>query len=254
MRTIVVSGGVLVIATAFGLGVVFGRFVLTRDLPNPPTAINEVVTVPGVGDYVTVPSPAFEAAPSLSVTLPAAPPPLPASAPPEPPLATAPRLQDGRAQAAAAIAPSPIEPGCAIQVSQDASVRSWDMTDKVIATAIGQTCATATINLSLEPPDGAALYTLQAPARDFGITEATSEEEVRNRLSQLLPREAVRAGSYPEWHAKSPAPTRTEFSRDAYETVRAADAPVICLKLPTGSARCIAADPVSNRLKVFSRG
>jgi hypothetical protein len=126
--------------------------------------------------------------------------------------------------------------------------------DRVSAMAVGPTCSAATIRIMLETPEGTALYSLQAPARDFGITADASAEDVRTRLNQLLPTDAVRAAAYPAWPANAPAPTRNEFTRDAYEAVRAANNPVTCLKLPTGSQRCVATDPSNGQVRVFSRG
>ena len=120
--------------------------------------------------------------------------------------------------------------------------------------AVGPTCGAAVVSVLLETKDGAALYSLQAPARDFGIAPNSNAEDVRVRLSQLLPTDAVRAAAYPAWPADAPAPTRNEFTRDAYEAVRASNNPVTCLKLPTGTQRCVAADPGSGQIKVFSRG
>ena len=126
--------------------------------------------------------------------------------------------------------------------------------DRVTASAIGKTCSSGIVRILLESAEGAALYSLQAPARDFGINEGDSAEIVRSRLTQLLPSNAVRAAAYPQWSAGAEPPTRNEFTQDAYEAVRAANSPVVCLKLPTATQRCVAADPVSGQLKVFSRG
>ncbi|MEN9873765.1 MAG: hypothetical protein RL186_662, partial [Pseudomonadota bacterium] len=78
--------------------------------------------------------------------------------------------------------------------------------------------------------------------------------EVREKLMTLLPTNAVRAAAYPAWDADGPAPTNTEFTRETYEAIRAANHPVICLKLPSASQRCVAADPATKQIKVFSRG
>jgi hypothetical protein len=143
---------------------------------------------------------------------------------------------------------------CSVRVSEGAAVRSWNLKDKVSASAIGATCGNSIIRIMLETPEGSALYALQAPARDFGISETATAEEVREKLMTLLPTNAVRAAAYPAWDADGPAPTNTEFTRETYEAIRAANHPVICLKLPSASQRCVAADPATKQIKVFSRG
>lgn len=257
MRAIVVSGGVLAVAAVFGLGVVVGRFVLNRDNPSVSAPTNAIMGPPGLDNPLADPDAALSSDAALNAPPPAIAAPLPpmsppgsvvAVVPPPPPILTA------RAESDAAIAASAVTAACNVRVSHDAPVRSWTKKDRVTAIAVGDTCGTATIRILLETPEGTALYSLQAPARDFGIGAGASADQVKERLTQLLPTDAVRAAAYPVWNADAPAPTRNEFTRDAYEAVRAANNPVTCLKLPTATQRCVAADPGTGQVKVFSRG
>jgi hypothetical protein len=260
MRAIVVSGGLLAIAAVFGMGVVVGRFVLNRDTPSVDAPTNAIMGPPGLDNPLSDPDAALGSDPSLNAPPPTVAAPLPPATPPgvvmgnsQPPTMPETAITP-RTESDAAIAASAVTAVCDIRVSRNASVRSWAQKDRVTASAIGQSCGGATIRVMLETPEGNALYSLQAPARDFGITPNMSADELRSRLTQLLPTDAVRAAAYPAWPENAPAPTRNEFTREAYEAVRTANNPVICLKLPTGSQRCVAADPISGQVKVFSRG
>jgi hypothetical protein len=255
MRAIVVSGGVLAVAAVFGLGVVVGRFVLNQNNPSVSAPTNAILGQPGLDNPLADPDAALGTDSALNAPPPAVAAPLPPSSqpginlpPPPPPFVSA------KAESDAAIAASAVTAACNVRVSHDAPVRSWTKKDRVTAIAVGDTCGRATIRVLLETPEGTALYSLQAPASDFGIGANASADEVRNRLTQLLPTDAVRAAAYPAWNADAPAPTRNEFTRETYEAVRAADNPVTCLKLPTGSQRCVAADPSNGQVRVFSRG
>jgi hypothetical protein len=256
MRVIVISAGVLAIAAVFGLGVVVGRFVLKDDAATVSAPSNAILGPPGMDNPLGDPNAAISTDPSINALPPAPAAPLPpatapnssAGAPVVPPTITA------RAESDAAIAASSVSVGCNVVVNKDAPIRSWAQKDRVAAIASGDTCGTATIRLSLQTPEGAALYTLQAPARDFGIAPTASADEVRERIGQILPIDTIRAAAYPQWKSDGPAPSGTEFNREAYEAVRSANAPITCLKMPNVSVRCVATDPGSGQIKVFSRG
>ena len=254
MRAIVVSGGVLAIAAVFGLGVVVGRFVLKQNSPSVSAPTNAIMGPSGIDNPLGDPSAVLGSDPSLNAPPPTIAAPLPPSTQPGINSNAITADISARAESDAAIAAATVTASCDVRVSQEAPVRSWSQKDRVTAMAVGPTCGTAMIRIMLETPEGNALYSLQAPARDFGINPTANAEEVRVRLSQLLPTDAVRAAAYPAWPADGPAPTRNEFTRDAYEAVRASNNPVTCLKLPTGTQRCVAADPGNGQVKVFSRG
>jgi hypothetical protein len=255
MRAIVVSGGILAVAAIFGVGVVVGRFVLDRDAPSVSSQTNAIIGFPDTDNALASPDNAVIGDTSLNAPPPTIAAPLPpltqpgiAIVPPKPPVVSP------RAESEAAIAASSVTVACDIKVSKNAPIRSWGAKDRVTVTALGQSCGASTIRIMLETPEGTALYSLQAPARDFGITTSATPDDVRDRLLRLIPTDAVRAAAYPAWPADGAAPTRSEFTRDNYEAVRAANNPVTCLKLPTGSQRCVAADPSNGQIKVFSRG
>jgi hypothetical protein len=260
MRAIVVSGGVLAVAAVFGLGVVVGRFVLTHEVPVVSAPTNAIMGPSGLDNPLGDPNAALGTDPSLNALPPAPAAPLPPATPPGSAVAsttpatptTIPTIS-ARAASDAAIAASAITASCNVRVSKDAPVRSWSQKDRVTAIAVGDTCGNSTIRISLETPDGAALYTLQAPARDFGIAPQASADDVRNAITLFLPTNAVRAAAYPQWATGAASPSGTEFGRDAYEAVRAANGPVTCLKMPNAAQRCVATDPSNGQIKVFSR-
>jgi hypothetical protein len=143
---------------------------------------------------------------------------------------------------------------CDIKVSQPIAIRTWKAPDRVTIMALGNECASGNIRVTLETNEGRALYTLQAPARDFGIPATATADQIRDRLTTLLPANAVKSDTYPAWPEGVESPTRSEFTRETYEAIRQADAPVVCLKLPTSAQRCVAQDPKSGQLRVFARG
>jgi hypothetical protein len=258
MRAILVSGGVLAIAGIFGLGIVFGRFILDRDAPVASAPSNTIIGPRDIGEYlpdsdgVITDSSRNAAPPASAAPLPPAIPPSAWTAHSVPPPQLA--INSAKTEADAVAALSNSAPSCTVRVSASATVRSWKQKDQVSATAIGPTCGTSVVRIMLETPKGSALYSLQAPAKDFGIALNASAADVRNRLTAILPTNAVRAAAYPAWIAGGSPPTRTEFSREAYEAIRAANNPVICLKMPTAAQRCVAAEIGSGQVKVFSRG
>lgn len=253
MRAIVVSGGVLAVAAVFGLGVVVGRFVLSHDSAAVSAPTNAIMGPTGMDNPLGDPDAALGTDPSLNAPPPTIAAPLPPATPPGQAVAAVAPIT-ARLESDAAIASGTSQSDCNIRVSHNAPVRSWTKMDKITATAIGPNCGSGVVRIMLETPEGAALYSLQAPARDFGISADASAEVVKSKLTELLPTNAVRAAAYPEWPATGPAPTRTEFTRETYEAIRASNAPVVCLKMPTASQRCVATDPASGQVRVFSRG
>jgi hypothetical protein len=143
---------------------------------------------------------------------------------------------------------------CDIKVSQSIAIRTWKAADRVTIMATGSDCASGSVRVTLETNEGRALYTLQAPARDFGIPATANADQIRDRLTTLLPTNAVKSSAYPAWPEGAESPTRSEFTRETYEAIRQVDAPVVCLKLPTSAQRCVAQDPKSGQLRVFARG
>lgn len=258
MRVIMVSGGVLAVAAVFGLGVVVGRFVLSRDVAAVSAPTNAIMGPSGLDNPLGDPNAALSADPSLNALPPAPSAPLPPALPPgyaqsgaQPGSGAA--SISARAASDAAMAASEVTAACNIRVSQDTPIRTWAQKDRVSIVAIGETCATATIRISLETPESASLYSLQANARDFGIAPDASADDVRARLSQIIPTNSVRAAAYPQWSSDAAAPAGSEFTREGYEAVRAANLPVTCLRIPNAAQRCFAVDPSNGQLKVFAR-
>jgi hypothetical protein len=258
MRAVVVSGGVLAVVAIFGLGVVVGRFVLTRDVAAVSAPTNAVSGTTGLDNTLGDLGAVVSANGGLN-TLPSAPAaPLPPASPPgsvraPPPSNMAIDTITAGDASAAAMAASSVTAGCNIKISRDAPIRSWTQKDRIAIAAIGETCGASTIAVSLETPAGASLYSLQAPARDFGILPQATAEDVRARLSTVLPTDAIRAAAYPQWPAGSGPPIGSEFSREAYEAVRTNDAPITCVRMPNIAPYCLANDPTDGRIKIYTR-
>lgn len=243
MRSVVVAGAVLGLSLAFGLGVVVGRFVLNDDGTGPMAS----TPLPGLfgaggGEAMGVEDPSLLDAP------PAPPGPLaPAVAPGS---ALTPEEQAARAESEAAMAAS----GCQVRVSRRMPVRDFASTGEVVAETSGGACGDTLVRISIQGPDGATLYSMSAPAADFGVPASADPATLRSALDSALPASAVRGGAYPGWADGAAAPAGTEFDRNAYEAVRAADNPVVCIKMPTAPERCVAASPEGGPMRVMSRG
>lgn len=250
MRAMMVAGMGFAVAAAFGAGIVVGRFVLDR----PDAAASPPATaLPGLSglDNGFDPNAVLEGDPSL-----VAPPPVPPRALP-PVVATPPdtitgdpstdlaRMESEAAQMAGA---------CSVRLAKRMPIRDWTEPGQVVAEASGATCGTALVRLTLRTSQGQVLYTLTAPAADFGLTDEATPEQALAVLDAALPNSARRAGAYEAWPEGAASHGGSELGRAGYEAVRAADAPVICLNVPSAPSRCIAADPTSNQMRVFSRG
>lgn len=249
MRAIMVAGSAFALAAVFGAGVVVGRFVL--DQPGSPVQ-QPATALPGLSgldDPLGNPDALLEGDPSLI-----APPPVP----PRPlPPATAPGLAgsiDAMAAARAESDAAQLAGACSVRVSKQMPVRDWNEPGQVVAEANGDTCGRALVRLTLQGRDGAVLYAMSAPAADFGLGEGATPDQLRAALDQALPNSARRASAYEGWTEGSAGPAGTEFDRQGYEAVRAGNAPVICLRVPSAPSRCIAADPTGGTMRVFSRG
>lgn len=250
MKSIYVAGGVLALAVVFGLGVVVGRFVLERE-PDIATAPTPAIPgMAGLDNPLSDPNAALGTDPDMMAEAPAAPLP-PAAVPRAAPTTGLAGMSAAQAESEAAMAAAAL-PACDVRVSRRMPVKSWGAGDALVATASGTTCGAAVVRIQVTGSDGGPLYTLSAPASDFGLDAGASADALRAALDRALPAAAVRAAAYPAWSDATPA--QTEFSREAYDAIRAADAPVVCLKLPTAPTRCLAADPASGQVRVFNRG
>jgi hypothetical protein len=257
VRLIVASGVTLAVVVSFGLGVVVGKFVLSQDQPLASAPTNAIMGPVGLDNPLADPEAVLSTDPSVTAPAPPVVPILPTTGRNEVVIPTPGPLVNGegpRAESDAAMAAGSPFPQCDIKVTQATAIRSWMAPDRVTIMATGNDCASGSVRVTLETIEGRALYTLQAPARDFGIPATASPDQIRDRLTTLLPANAVKSSAYPAWAEGSESPTRSEFTRETYEAIRQADAPVICLKLPTSAQRCVAQDPKSGQFRVFARG
>lgn len=257
MRLIVASGAALALVVSFGLGVVVGKFVLSPNQPLASAPTNAIMGPVGLDNPLADPDAVLSTDPSVTAPAPPAVPAPPISGPNEVVIPTPGPLVNGigpRAESDAAMAAASSVQQCDIKVGQSIAIRNWKAADRVTIMATGNDCASGSIRVTLETNEGRALYTLQAPARDFGIPATASPDQIRDRLTTLLPAGAVKSSDYPAWPEGSESPSRSEFTRETYEAIRQADTPVVCLKLPTSAQRCVAQDPKSGQFRVFARG
>jgi hypothetical protein len=257
VRLIVASGAALALVVTFGLGVVVGKFVLSPNQPLASAPTNAIMGPVGLDNPLADPDAVLSTDPSVTAPAPPAVPEPPTTGPNEVVIPTPGPLVNGigpRAESDAAMAAGNVVQQCDIKVSQPIAIRTWKAPDRVTIMALGNECASGNIRVTLETNEGRALYTLQAPARDFGIPATATADQIRDRLTTLLPANAVKSDTYPAWPEGVESPTRSEFTRETYEAIRQADAPVVCLKLPTSAQRCVAQDPKSGQLRVFARG
>ncbi len=257
MRMIVVSGAALTLVGVFGMGVVVGKFVLSPNQPVASAPTNAILGPAGLDNPLADPDAVLSGDPNLS-----APPPAPIPAPPtsaqnEVVIAapgTLPAESGARGESEAAMSAVSSATQCDLRVNQSLAIRSWKSPDRVSIMATGSDCASGNIRINLETAEGRPLYTLQAPTRDFGIPANASADQIRDRLTALLPPTALKSSDYPAWASGSDSPTRSEFTRETYEAIRISAAPVVCLKLPSSAQRCVAQDPKSGQFRVFARG
>jgi hypothetical protein len=250
MRAIVVAGGAFALAAAFGMGIVVGRFVLDQPGAQVPPPATALPGLGGVDDPLGDPGALLEGDPSLIAPPPVPPRPLPPATAPGTALALPPGTDMARTESQAA----QMAGACQVRVAKQMPVRDFAQPGQVVAEAAGDTCGAALVRLTLRGQTGDVLYTLAAPASDFGLTGEATPDQLRAALDAALPNSARRASAYEAWGAGSAGPAGTEFDQAGYEAVRAANAPVICLKVPSAPSRCIAADAATGQMRVFSRG
>ncbi|MBN8649205.1 MAG: hypothetical protein J0L55_14720 [Caulobacterales bacterium] len=144
--------------------------------------------------------------------------------------------------------------GCNLFAQKPIHIKNWEVKGNIIANSEGENCASALVKIMLKDETGKTLFTMTAPAKDFGISEETKKEDITNALSDALPNSAIRAKAYPEWKIGEERPFGSEFDQITYEKIRALDTPIICLKIPSAPQTCISANPENGEIKTFSRG
>lgn len=235
MRALKISLIVFAIAALLGIGVVMARFVFKIN-PKNNFANNSNSQI--VGDVFGNQVPAQELDPAQM---------LPTNniiAPPNPVIEKSTIIADNNAQAA----------GCNISSQKPINIKNWENKGKVVAIAEGENCVSALVKIMLKDDKDKILFTMTAPAKDFGINDESKNEELQSALDNALPNSAIRANAYPEWKNGDDHTFGTEFDQITYEKIRKNDAPVICLKLPSAPQTCIAANPDNGEIKTFSRG
>lgn len=144
--------------------------------------------------------------------------------------------------------------GCNITNQKPINIKNWENKGTLLAITEGENCANSLVKIIIKDDKNNSLFTLSAPAQDFGINSESKNEDFSKALDLALPNSAVRANAYPEWKSGADKPFGTEFDQATYEKIRKNDAPIICLKLPSAPQTCVAANPDNGEIKTFSRG
>lgn len=239
MRALKVSTIVFVIVAIIGIAVIMGRFVFKLG----PAQIGEEPKMASIeADLVStnsVTDQAFDPAQML---------------PPSPVIEQPKNANSMSGAAQEAASSSMASSNCAVNVEKPISISDWNNKGVVSASAEGNDCQSAIIRIEIKSNQGKSLFSMSAPARDFGMSANSNSENLRNALNNALPNSAVRANAYPKWDNDESKPFGTEFDKATYEKIRAQSAPVICIKLPTAPQTCIAANPETGDIRTFSRG
>ena len=245
MRTLYVSAALFGVLASFGLGVVVGRFVIKND-----DGMNAAQVAPDIGIFGAT----AETNGAIDANLD------PAQMLPPPAAPNSPQKSIVSAEAVAVSARSEAEAfqsaskNCSISVSRAVPIKSWEQSGSVSAITEGENCGTSLVRILVKNPEGKTIFTMSAPAGDFGVAPSADAGELKAALARALPDSAIRAAAYPAWKEGDKAPNGTEFGREGYEAVRAANAPVICVKIPSAPQTCLAADPSSGEVKTLLRG
>lgn len=223
MRLISISAISFGALACFGLGVIVGKFVLTERLPEVVSAdLSLENSFDSLGtDNIIASDPALMLPP----------------------------VQAGKAtekKSAEAV-------NCDTSVSRSIAVSSWTDFGTIKASINGQNCFDALIKINVSNSSGKSLMTISSPAALFGIKNDTSIDAIKKLLEASLPDSAIRAAAYPEW-SETTKPEGTEFTKDSYEALRAANLPVLCFKLPNSPQTCLASDPNTGKFLTLNRG
>ncbi len=154
---------------------------------------------------------------------------------------------------------------CAQERTQTVLFSQAQRLDTLSVRAAGPTCAQARITITLRRTTGALLWSEWAywSAVDSArfpdeVTEPVSPEDMARTVeSWVLVQQTSEAPAWPADIASladlriDEAQYATPLSRDAYERVRAANAPMICTPIGPEYGHCLVYDPETRRARVF---
>jgi hypothetical protein len=173
--------------------------------------------------------------------------------PPSPVIEKAkPQISQQNPNALEAMAAQEAAANCNIAISKPVAIDDWNTNGNVIAISEGSDCNSILVRILVKNSAGKTLYTMSAPARDFGISQNPNSQELKTALDSALPNAAIHAKTYPAWTNESNKPQGTEFSQSEYEAMRNNDEPIICIKLPSAPQTCIAATQNASEMRTFA--
>ncbi len=143
---------------------------------------------------------------------------------------------------------------CAVSSVKNLAISDWNTRGTVSAQADGDTCGQALVRLLVRDGADKIVFTMTAPARDFGVAPDADGTSLKDAIEKTLPQSSTHANSFPEWKNNDTKPFGTEFDQATYEKLRAEDVPIICLKLPSAPQTCIAENPKDGMYHTFVRG
>lgn len=147
---------------------------------------------------------------------------------------------------------------CVRTATQPLAWSNPDAPDAVSVRAEGPTCKQAALFFVVRDAQGAPLWThastyaaLSAGAASENLLPDVSETEMDAFLQNWARVTMQHANQLPEWRAGEAGPSAagqplhyvTTLQRDAYETLRHADAPTICYAAAVATTQCVAIDP-----------
>lgn len=143
---------------------------------------------------------------------------------------------------------------CAVSSVKSVAISNWETRGTVSAQADGDNCGQALVRLLVRDNNEKIVFTMTAPARDFGVEPDADGVALKSAIEKSLPQNSAHAGSFPQWASADTKPFGTEFDQATYEKLRTADVPIICLKLPSAPQTCIAESPKDGMYHTFVRG
>ncbi len=159
-------------------------------------------------------------------------------------------------------ADAPTGADCNHAVSRTVSFTATDAQDTIEARSLGSSCETAVVVWTLRDAAGKPLWTHAAPYAWLSTpTDPRSVAEVQTFLERWAGVAVDDTSASPAWALDSPggpegwgASGGSMFSRDTYETIRAARLPRVCVPTTAERYQCIFYDAQSEAVDVHFSG
>jgi hypothetical protein len=157
---------------------------------------------------------------------------------------------------------------CAESAEHAAAFSDPQAPDTLHAVSQGAPCAAATVRLVLRNAAGAELWRYEASYLDMAFGGPRPEgapkvapEEMRAFLARWADATVSRASALPDWPAGAARlalvrgralVTDTPLAREAYEALRAADAPTLCYAASMDVSHCLVFDAATHKARLVA--